>query len=409
MGGVPWLSGRQAVALVLALAFLELASVLYFFGVAISPATGYAVGQVLSTVQNELPSNYYFNADAALEVFDGKPAFRLSLGENMVMSGKASDLNGYGELSASTCVWAANAFSSTTAVSFSGCNATDCNYTCTLTVSSSTPPGTYNITSNIIDTSNAQSQLSQLVYLFEFTQSNRGEGSSGRGRDILILRPYVPSPTPTTQPTATAAASPAPTLEPTLKEFRLSLAAPDFINKCEVKEVEAIVENNNPSQKSVVLDFEGKSIEMDLQPFEVRSVFFRIKAPKEKGENTYALHAKLYRNGIAIEEKQKVVKLLWKGLDVCVTQAPSSEFGFIAGKNSVARVGLEIATDYSPSTLEIEVFKGESHAFIDLQDTPDGYYESSFKVFEKGEYEFSVRARKGFETVEEKFEKAQIG
>ncbi|GEM_PF-7025887 len=405
-----WFSNNQAAVLIAILVALQVLSVAYIIGFTANATTGYAVGQVLSNVQNEPPSNYYFNADAAAEVFEGKPAFRLSIGQNVVMNGKASDLNGYGELGASTCAWTATAFSSTTAISFNTCNSTDCNYTCSLTLSSSTPAGTYNVTSTIIDTSGASSVLSQLIYVFGFGGSTQVGGS--RGRDVLILRP-APSvtPSPTAAPAkATPVASPT-LIPPSRGEFGLAIAASDFINKCEVRDAEVIVENNNPSQKSLVLEFEGKSLEMDLQPFEVRSVFFKIKAPKAKGEMTFLMQASLYQNGVKIAEKQKAIKLLWKGLDICVTQTPTREFNFIAGRAGVAKVGLEVATDYSPSTLEIEALKeeSESHVFLDLEDTTDGYYASSFDVFESGAYDFKARVRKGFEVLEEKFEKEQIG
>ena len=409
--GQEWFSNDKAAVLIAALVALQVLSIAFFLGLT-RPTSGYATGQVLGVVQNEPPSNYYFNADAATETYGGKPAFRLSIGGTIVMDGKASDLNGYGELvSYSTCTWTATAFSSTTAVSFNTCNSTDCNYTCSLTLSSSTPSGTYNVTSDISD-SVATSELSQLIHVFEFAVSTGGgSGSSGSGHDILILQP-APSPKPSQipSPSPSPSAKPGASIAPTqYKEFDVSIAAPDFINKCEVKEVEVIVSNNNPSRKSVALDFQGRVSEMELQPYEVRSLFYKIKAPKADGETSYALTATLYHNGNAVAQETKAVRLLWHGLDVCITPTPAREFVFIAGRQSEAKVLLEIATDLSPSTLEAEFSQQNNLAFADLIDTADGYHNASFSVFEKGEYGVKVRVRKGFETLQQKFEKAQIG
>lgn len=251
--------------------------------------------------------------------------------------------------------------------------------------------------------------MSQLIHVFEFAVSTVGGGGGSTGHDILILRP-MPSPRPSPLPSPSPSASPEASVTPArFKEFDLSIAAPDFINKCEVKEVEVIVSNNNPSRKSVALDFEGKGSEMELQPYEVRSLFYRIKAPKATGETAYALTATLYANGKSIAQETKAVRLLWHGLDVCITPTPAKEFSFIAGRQSRAKVLLEIATDKSPSTLEAEFSKQNGLVFADLVDTSDGYYNTTFGVFESGEYGASVRVRKGFETLQQKFEKAQIG
>jgi len=378
------------------------------------PQSTLAVGQVLSVVQNEPPLNFYFNASAATESFEGTPAYRLSFGDEVVLEGSETDLNGYRDLSGSTCSCTATGYSTATPVSFNACNATYCNYTCSLTLSSTTPSGFYNVTSTILDDAGESSNLNETIYVFEFaipspspTPALRALG--GGGVDVLILRP-APSPRPTLAPSpAPSPAAPTPIVEVIeFKDFCFKIEAPEFIDKCSVKGVSAIVENKNPEPKNVVLQFEERKVELRLQAFENKSVSFKVEAPASDGDQTFLLQGEVYYNGEKVATAEKTVKLLWRGLDVCLAVLPTREFVFIAGRQSIAVVDLEAASDVRGASGEVEVFRNGKSVFLDIVDLKDYYYKTSFPVFEKGGYEAKVRVRKGFETLYEKVEKFEI-
>ncbi|MFH1056831.1 MAG: hypothetical protein V1717_03495 [Candidatus Micrarchaeota archaeon] len=408
------LTNNQAALLVLALVSLQLVFIAGIANVFPRPvSTSLASGQVLSVVENELPLNYYFNATAANEEYLGTPAYRLSFGQDVILEGSEADENGYSDVTSSICDWTAAGYASSTSVSFTTCNATYCNYTCALTLSESTATGVYNVNSRIIDNADEESSLNATIYVFGFTvpPSALFQGGSLSG-DILILRPV-----PAATPVPAAEATPTPSLGPEgpleiIEEFQdydLRLIVPSFIDKCSVVDAVAVVENKNPQYKEVTLDFEGKRVELKLLPLESKSIYFKIKAPESDGEQTFLVSAFLFESGRKVAEKQKKLELSWKGTDFCITVSPAQEYSAIAGKTSVARAMVEIGTDLDSATLELEADRNEKSAFLDLVDLKGHYYKTSFLVFERGSYQATARVRNGFQTVDEKVEKFEIG
>ncbi len=409
-------SNEQAAVLMISLVILQAISLAFILNVPLparaTPATGYSVGQVLGTVQNAPPDNYYFEAVQANDIYQGTPAYRLNAGQNVVLDGKERDANGYSDVSSgSLCTWLNGAFSTTNAPSFNSCNATDCNYTCSLTLSALTPSGYYNVTSDIIDVANADSQLSKTIYVFPFTVTS--QAVTGSGGDVILLQRATPTPRPrpTAAPSASPSVSPGASASPKPKEqFGLGIAASEFINKCEVSDVMATVDNLNNERESLVLDFEGKLTQFDLAPGESKSFFFKVKAPQDVNSNeVFPLYATLYKDNAKVAESSKNIRLLWTGIDVCVFQTPSEDFIPFSGKKSVFNVDLQVATSQTGFTMVVEVTKDKKNIFLDLVDGNKGYYSVSFPVFEKGLFDFRVRLMRGFEIADEKLEKVKIG
>lgn len=411
-------SNEQAALLIASLVILQVISLAFILNLPLParavPATGYSVGQVLGTVQNDPPSNYYFEAVQANDIYQGTPAYRLNSGQDVVLDGKERDANGYSDVgSTSLCSWTNGAFSTTNSPAFTSCNATDCNYTCSLTLSALTPSGYYNATSDIIDNAGADSQLSKTIYVFPFTVTSQAVTGSG-GDVILLQRPTpTPRPKPTIAPSASPSASPgaSPSASPKPREqFSLEIVSSEFINKCEVSDVMVAVGNLNDARESLVLEFEGKIAQVTLGPGESKNFFFKVKAPQDVNSNeVFALNAGLYKNNVRIAEAHKSVRLLWNGIDICVFQTPTQDFVPISGKKGLFNIDLQVSTSQTGLTMEIEVTKDRKNVFLDFIDANQAHYGASFPVFEKGLFDFRVRLRRGFEIVDEKLEKVKIG
>lgn len=412
------LTNNQAALIMLVLVLFQLAALFSILKMPFkSPNTGFAVGQVLSVVQNDPPNNYYFEAIRANDIYLGTPAYRLDAGQQVILDGKESDANGYADvLTNSKCDWNATAYFTTNTPSFASCNATYCNYTCDLTLSALTPSGYYNVTSTIIDDAGASSALSKLVYVYPFTVVTPAYNGSGQGGDVILLGAtptptplWLPSPSPSASITPGASPTPFPTVIP--EKFGLQVVLPEFINKCEIVDAKVIVRNDNDEFKSVNLNFEGRLAALDLMPHESKSVFFKVKAqrldvmePKE-----FVLGANLYYQGAKVASASRNIKLLVKSIDICVTQLPEQRFIPLAGRRSTFKIDLTIATFKKGLTMEVEATKNEDNLFLDLVDPNGHYYDKSFYVYDTGIYDFRARLRDGLNTVDEKLEKVKIG
>jgi hypothetical protein len=412
------LNNNQAAFLILSLTVLQVISMGILFETPqqnVSP-TGLTSGEVEGNVQNEPPTNLNHTVSNAYEEYGGYPAVRLEYGESVLVEGNETDANGEGDLTSSDCVWDATGFTSTTSISFNSCNATYCNYTCSLAISESTPFDTlYDITTRIIDDGGLTSQLTSSFYLFSPSATptptpsgGQALGGSGGSHDVFILIPIPPSGLPELPPVSPP--TPTPTRQPGVTPppqpgFNFEIKTPDKISRCEVSEAVVEVENSASEEKVFTVEVGSMRREVSLNAGETGKIVFKIRAPQVDEKRDLLFQARLYIDGSPVAVGQAKIELDWEGMHICAEFKPGKVFDPAAGRGSIGEIEFTVVNSQERYSLEVEVLKETKNVFLDLIEPNPPYYSKTVRVFDTGEYLVKGRLRKGFETIEEKVEK----